>query len=689
MIARCRIAADVGRFRGSGARVALAVACMFVAAGCRDDSTPAAPPTLAGPFALSNAEALTITDPSINVGDTYLVTTSVTRTSTTLESGEPFVDPLTGQQVTRLELPAVVDSTRFEAGYDAAGTVRLTEYHAGNDSGGVAARVEIVGNTATFFDAYGAPVHDTSGAILMEAIGPLDDVIVTSDAVLRADEPLAAASSSAAPRMGVGRTDQAVSREEQRDGRLYRISSLDDPGAGKRGERTRQYRRSGSYWVLAEERSQISQSVGRMSYSVVQTTTFPVVKWKSNEAKDAARRDRAARRAARGESWVAPLTTRAASTAPARPTFQPEESGETIATVPASCLLCASDDGGVIVASGSVTPTNGMNVVFQHGGFADAGSWYRMDPWISARYPISRKVKSSLNWRAGIESQSASLRDQMLGNGGSGYLMIGHSNGGLISRRVGQMEIQAGGPLVNGVVAIATPHHGLPFAQNSRAAMTSQLSAYLSFPLAQIGGSCWRKEFAWLCPTLNDALLTLVPRIVNFAFDAAAPMTSDVRPGSPFLAQLNARNENFLQYSVEIESQGAWKFVRMAGDWKCEPEDRCSGHHMQNAMESIYDVLRVCGSNFIVRIVKSGLAEKCNDVRWSLSALNLAYERLTAPNDGSDGLVPMKSQKYPGISEEDRIVMRRAKESHVGQLKSSSVREAISTAITRYRKQPA
>jgi len=672
-------------------RLAFALVCAAALGGCRDDSATVAPVATTPSAAIAVLESGDLMDPGIDPGDSHLVTTSVTRTTATIESAEPFVDPLTGQEVTRLELPDVIDSTRFEAGYDAAGTVRLNEYHSGNDSGGTAARVQIVGNVATFYDVFGATVHDTSGPILMDALGPMDNVIVTNEAVLLADEPSPVANGEmAAARESDIAGEQSRVREEQRGDRLYRTYSLDDPASDTRGERTRQYRRSGNHWVLVEERAQTIQPAGKLAFTVVQATVYPVVKWKNNEGKDARRREKDAEQSD-GRSVAAQRTIFAASRAPARlsavASRQSDPDVGAGSGAEMTCLLCP-DVGAGDGVSGGVTSSSGLNIVFQHGAFADAGSWYRMDPWISARYAINRKVKPSLNWRAGLESQATTLNGQMLATSGSGYLMIGHSNGGLISRRVGQMETQSGGPLVSGVIAIASPHLGLPLAKNSRTTVTNQLSAYLNSVLVLIGGSCWRKEFEWVCGRVNDALLTLVPRIVNFAFDAAAPVSSDVRPGSVYLAQLNTRNEAFLKYSVEVHSQGAWKFLRMLGDWVCEPEDRCSGNHLQNSMESIYDVLRICGSNEIARLIRPGVAEKCNNVRWSLSTLNLAYERLTSPNDASDGLVPAKSQQYPGVAEGDRALMRNAKESHAGELKSGTVRTNLFYLMDRYRIQP-
>lgn len=664
--------------RGCGKhRAAFVALCAVILGGCGEDPAPIEPSVTSPAAALAEIESGEILDPGIDPGDSHLVTTSVTRTTTIIESAEPFVDPLTGQEVTRLELPEVIDSSRFEGGYDASGTVRLNEYRSGNDSGGIAARVQIIGGVATFYDAFGATVHDTSGPILMEALGSMENVIVTDEAILHADEPVLA-EAEADVRTAVARVESPKVREERRGNRLYRTFSLDDAASGSRGERTRGYRRSGDHWVLAEERVQTIQSAGTVAFTTIQTTVYPVVKWKNDKARDDRRRAKRASQESVAQAAVsAPVL--ASTRVPA---------ASAMAAAEQECLVCAEDGLGDGVSTG-VSSTSGMNVVFQHGGFADAGSWYRMDPWISARYPIGRKVRTSLDWRASLESQATTLNGQMLANGGAGYLMIGHSNGGLISRRVGQMETQSGsGPLVNGVIAIASPHLGLPLARNTRTIVIGQLSLYMNSVLMRIGGSCWRREFAWICGSMNDALLTLIPRIVNFAFDAAAPMSNDVRPGSVFLAQLNARHEPFLKYSVEVHSQGAWKFIRMLGDWVCEPEDRCSGNHLQNSMESIYDVLRVCGSNDFARLLKPGLAEKCNNVRWSLSTLNLAYERLTSPNDASDGLVPAKSQAYPSADLDDRAIMRNAKESHVGELKSVTVRDKVNDIIARYRIQP-
>jgi hypothetical protein len=262
--------------------------------------------------------------------------------------------------------------------------------------------------------------------------------------------------------------------------------------------------------------------------------------------------------------------------------------------------------------------------------------------------------------------------------------VYGHSNGGLIARRAGQMATFTTAPLVGGVVAISSPHLGLPLALNGRSVVGNVLGAHLQAVITSIGGSCGRREFAWLCEDITDVALTFVPKVVNYAFDAAIPMSAQVRPGSQFLSALNSAPEPFLKYSVEVESQGAWKFVRMLGDWKCNPEDRCSGNHLQNMMESAYEVLRRCGSNEIAKLLSPSISSRCRNVRWSLNNVNTVYERFIAPGDNSDGLVPAKSQAYPGGGVQDRTVLRSARESHVGELKSGVIRENLRILTGKY-----
>lgn len=280
--------------------------------------------------------------------------------------------------------------------------------------------------------------------------------------------------------------------------------------------------------------------------------------------------------------------------------------------------------------------------------------------------------------------QASVLNGSMLATGAANFLMIGHSNGGLISRRVGQNGSGAAGSLVTGVVTIGSPHQGVPLAHNSRQIVNEQLTSHLRRVIDRIGGSCGRQEFAWICEKLKEVLLGLIPKVTDFAFDAAVPMTRDVRPGSAFLADLNTEPEGFRRYSIEVHS-GGWKFMRMFGDFICDPGQNCDGQSLANASKSAYAGVKACGGWF-GRLINRGIADKCHSVRLAMRGLNHRYNSLTMGRDrDSDGLVPSASQRYPGVLEENRRVYLNARVSHVGELKSETVRNYLFDLMDRHK----
>ena len=663
-----------------GYRALGALAIGLTLAACSEEHARVAGPRDAS-TAIAEFESGGLTDPLIDPADSYLITQSVTRTTTTIESAEPIVDPATGNEVTLLTLPDVIDSTRFEAGYDASGLVRINETRSSTDSGSRAVRLLIANNIATFYDETGAVVYDTSGAVLMDVLGSTANLVVTSEAVMR-DEEISLAPAPGTPTLvaSVARSSAAAPSVERRGDRLVKEYRLDDAGAGIVGKRSRQYRRAGDEWVVTDERVETTQSLSGMTFHTVETTVYPTVKWKSNKAADDRRRKlRAAAPVAHDASGpLAPMRT-----TPSRFNDNTLAAALQQTIAPPTCLQCAEDSGAIDPRLvGGTKPV--VNLALMHGAFSDASAWERVAVSMAFNFTVPTRVLPTLNWREDLESQAVQLNNRLLASGATKFLVLGHSNGGLVARRAGQMATVTTAPLVGGVVAISSPHQGLPLALNTQSVVGSVLSTQLQSVITSIGGSCGRREFAWLCEDISDVALTFVPKIVNYAFDATIPMSSQVRPRSQFLRTLNSTPEPFMKYSVEVESQGAWKFVRLLGDWKCNPEDRCSGNHLQNMMESAYEVLRHCGSNELSKLIAPSVAARCRNVRWALNNVNTVYERFTAPGDNSDGIVPAKSQIYPGAALNDRAVLRSAKESHVGELKSETVRDNVRKFTNNY-----
>jgi hypothetical protein len=87
----------------------------------------------------------------------------------------------------------------------------------------------------------------------------------------------------------------------------------------------------------------------------------------------------------------------------------------------------------------------------------------------------------------------------------------------------------------------------------------------------------------------------------------------------------------------------------------------------------------------VARLRLGHVSDKCRNARWALSSLNAQYERWTAPGDESDGLIPLRSQQYPGPTGAPvRFSRRNSKDSHAGELRSSRVRSDLFEAIQHY-----
>ena len=667
------------------ALAALAAATALSIVGCNDDPlTPTAQPPAS--VSLIAPELL---DPAIDPTDTYLLAEATTQTSTTIEYPAPTFDPATGRTVSSVTFEPTVETVRTVAGYDASGTIRINTFYSGAESDGPdeVARVLVAGDSVTYFDAAGVPRTDLSGQDLIATLGSFADDVVTDSIILADGDGGAALTPALAVADAAGgplTPASGVAASIAADGAtIERETSLDDAAAGTRGRRVRSYRRQGAAWVLSEERVESRSSRLGVGTTLTQVTRYRDVRWQNVADRDARRRARkAAARPSAADSAGARLAAYPGS--PMSYTVDEErldgtdDAGTAGGSMPSSEETGASTAGSIPL--GPLQPgAFALNVGFAHGAMSDASAWTPMQKALDGAFELGVVVKPNLQWRTSLESQARDFHSGLAATRVDNFLLFGHSNGGLIARRAAQLAAPTPS-MVSGVFAISAPHVGLPLAQVGRETVGAVITAELQRVVLRIGGSCWRGQFSWLCDYADDAARDLVPRVVEYAFDNLLPMAQDLRPGSPFLTTLNTTPESFRRYSIETASQGRWKFVRLLGDWQCGFDSSCSGNRLQNMMESAYQILRYCGSNEIAK-AKLSFSDKCRDVRWILSSLDVQYERWTAPDDESDGIVPLKSQAYPGSAPVQRFVKRNARESHAGELKSGRVQGSIVDAV--------
>jgi pimeloyl-ACP methyl ester carboxylesterase len=313
------------------------------------------------------------------------------------------------------------------------------------------------------------------------------------------------------------------------------------------------------------------------------------------------------------------------------------------------------------------------NVVFQHGGFSNGGTWALMDPWLSATFNFGgTKLVPSLNSTDRLDAQATDLIGRMSVTGQTNFVMIGHSNGGLLSRAVAQRRPD----LVKGVVAVSSPHDGVLLARNGKAALnrflTERSNALYAGCMRPVGdAACW---LAWFFTNYS------IPRVVDWSIDATAPMINDVQPrgASAFLNQLNATPEGFPRAGVEDWSKKRFILARLGGDALCGPTNRgCGGRTLARYALWTYDGFRVC-QIYASLTLRLSTARWCGNIAHSMDVIDGAYDRVSAPGEASDGIVQGTSQTYPRTA---RYIVQDA-DSHPGETKSDRTKGSISDALS-------
>jgi pimeloyl-ACP methyl ester carboxylesterase len=148
--------------------------------------------------------------------------------------------------------------------------------------------------------------------------------------------------------------------------------------------------------------------------------------------------------------------------------------------------------------------------------------------------------------------------------GGNNYILIGHSQGGLISRYAAQYFQGSPPNKVRGVVTMDTPHEGADLIQNG---------PVIGPVFGLLGALLWD----WTgCYTPWDNAACLLgylafnvgpPFGAVFTVVGATPDIVDLTAGSAFLTSLNAYPETFAQAAVVGNTPQRWNESRIAWDF--------------------------------------------------------------------------------------------------------------------------
>ena len=297
---------------------------------------------------------------------------------------------------------------------------------------------------------------------------------------------------------------------------------------------------------------------------------------------------------------------------------------------------CASVDGGA-------------NLVYVHGFNSDGGTWGGG----TNRDGVRGRVRCALEIRGdiapdlrnrGLErhtAQEAELYDdvdRIARQGRERNILIGHSQGGLISRRVTQRLEGVRPDWVEGVITIGTPHQGAYVALNSPSDPASAWRRVLGLNLVcgALGDLCSPAEGA------VRSLVTFGLAMQGSTSDAA----EDIRPLSPAIQAVNEATETFPRFGIRNEIDKRWAMARLGGDLY-----NGKGENMVTVVDGVvggFALVAVVGG--WVPFIGWGAAAIAARVVWGFVSTDAWWNRITSGGDESDGFIQASSQRYPNAT---------------------------------------
>jgi pimeloyl-ACP methyl ester carboxylesterase len=323
-------------------------------------------------------------------------------------------------------------------------------------------------------------------------------------------------------------------------------------------------------WRLEQVR-QTTREHGESGPRVVSTeTSIEYLHWYRNAGKDEARRQAAARMP--------------------RPAAQPKPQGQPRQS---STVAPSGDAEAASVGTASFDPCGrgsarvnhvvvpgGTPVIWQHGICSDASTWDGMRPTIARQLAVGHERAFSTTTLHRLDDQASELEAEVNATGGGRSIVVGHSQGGLISRRFAQRR----NDLVHGVITIGTPHRG---------ALAADLGPDLVSEY--VGNAAERACYgSVMCTIFGQALARRASGELTYGLaGTVVPVIHDVRTNSGFTNDLNSTYEPFLRAGIEVNAGNRWALMRFLGDFSSDRTrllngSRPHGESWVRTTESVY-----------------------------------------------------------------------------------------------------
>jgi pimeloyl-ACP methyl ester carboxylesterase len=374
--------------------------------------------------------------------------------------------------------------------------------------------------------------------------------------------------------------------------------------------------------------------------------------------------------------------------------------------------------GTLQVEENFTAPAGAPSLLFQHGFCGDASTWNGFRTMMRAQYQPARIRAYSLGSTQRIDSQVVDLAGRIREKRARPYILLGHSAGGIVGRRLGQLHPT----YVEGVVTIGSPNIGSMVADLGPEIVSELLSTAAQSP-------CFSGP---VCELIADLFTEQVSGRFLSGFAAAlAPAVDDLRRGSPFMTTLNSTPEPFPRVSVDVTVPTRWAFARMIGDGRTPRErlerfERPRGDAWVTNTQRVYVAVgwvRALSAFAIFQMSPYGGGVSCSlngyssswpacttpssltnwyapwyqsfltyllfdisgRVLYLMDRLDGTWTYVTTRGEAGDGFVHTASQRYPntpGIFPPLRLsIGRREGDSHAGETASPTVLRAVDDAM--------
>jgi pimeloyl-ACP methyl ester carboxylesterase len=319
---------------------------------------------------------------------------------------------------------------------------------------------------------------------------------------------------------------------------------------------------------------------------------------------------------------------------------------------------------------------SGRHIVFQHGFNSKPCTWAYQVPFF-ADYATGGRVVGRTNSFATYESQASELRSQIPSNT-TNWVLVGHSNGGIISRYLSQTQ---GAGFARAVITVNSPHQGAPV-------FSGRVGAFLS--RVQFMTAAAQTIFARRSAGATSMGILVSPKsFLRAVWNGDGTLVSQIATGSAFQANLATRPEAFFRrYAIRSQVSTDWVSMRVYCDGhpatspgvpdgrRCvEDAKRTVKRH--SVRGGIFGLLSIVASRVSYLNILSGSLRYTAVADAALVsvmyAIEWAYKDLFTDNLPSDGVVPMTSQRWSGLGANAERVIQNA-DSHVGSTKSELVK---------------